>query len=116
MTRGSLYEFSVSAIHGYAGDLLFHTEVFISLATEFTFPARPVHPGNANSLSQFQLIDGCSFFHNAAGNLLPEAQRLFGDWNDLQPLAIGHVPIRMADAARPALAPHLLRSASTPTA
>src|SRR5258708_38511109 len=87
MTRGSLYEFSVSAIHGYAGDLLFHTEVFISLATEFTFPAGPVHPGNANALSEFQLIDGCSFFHNAAGDLVPEDQRFFCDGNDLRPIA-----------------------------
>jgi len=30
MTSGSFHEFSVAAIHGYAGDLLFNAEVLIS--------------------------------------------------------------------------------------
>jgi hypothetical protein len=67
MARGSLYEFSVSAIHGYACDLLFNTEVLIPLATELTFPAGPVHPGNANAVPELQMIDGCALFYNATG-------------------------------------------------
>src|SRR5258707_7829915 len=69
MARGSLYEFSVSAIHGYACDLLFNTEVLIPLATELTLPAGPVHPGNANAVSELQMIDGCALFYNATADL-----------------------------------------------
>ena len=91
MARGSLYEFGVSAIHGYAGDLLLNTEVLILLATELTFPACPMHPGNANAVSELQMMDGCAFFHYAACDLMPEDQRLLGDGNDLRPIATGNM-------------------------
>jgi hypothetical protein len=99
MTSGSFHEFSVAAIHGYAGDLLFNAEVLISLATELTFSTGPVNPRNANVVSEFQVIDGCAFFHDATCDFVPEDQWFLGDGNDLRPIALGHVQIRMADAA-----------------
>lgn len=108
MTRGSLYEFSVSAIHGYTGDLLFDAEVLISLAAELAFPARPMHPGNANSVSELQMIDGRAFFYNPTGDFVSEDQWFFGDGNELWPITVGHVQIRMADAASLHLDQHLI--------
>src|ERR1700745_820728 len=91
MSRGGLYEFSVSPIHSYTGDLLFRTAIFISLAAELTFPTGPMHPRNANAISEFQVIDGCTFFYDAAGDLMPEDQRFLHDRNDLRPIATGNV-------------------------
>src|ERR1700739_3639105 len=100
MGRGSLYEFCVSAIHGYTCDLLFNTEVLIPLATELTFLAGPVHPGNADAASELQMIAGGALFYNAPSDFVPENQWFFGDGNDRGPITIGHVQVRMADAAR----------------
>src|ERR1700731_2810212 len=109
MTRWSFYEFSISPIHRHAGYLLLNTKVFIPLAAEFTFLTGPVHPRNTNAVSEFQMIDGCALFHNATGDFVPEDQWSFGDRNDLRPIAIGHVQIRMAHATRFHLDQHFLR-------
>src|ERR1700722_14301784 len=99
MTRGGLHEFGVSAIDGYTGDLLFGTEDFIALAAELTFPTGPVNPGNANAVSDMQLMNDFAFFYDATCDFMPEDQWFLGDGNELRPIAVGHVQIRVADAA-----------------
>src|SRR5260370_38491359 len=115
MARRTLSQFIVSAIPGYAGDLLFNTEVLIPLATELPLPAGPVHPVNANAVSELQMIDGCALFYNATADFVPENQWFFGDGNDLGPITIGHVQVRMADAASLDLDQHLMRSGRGPS-
>src|ERR1039458_1255132 len=100
MTRRSLHEFCVSAVHGYAGNFLFDAEVLVAFTAEVAFAAGPVHPGNANAVADFQVIDGSAFLYDAAGDFVPEDQGFLGDGNDLRPIAISHVQIRVADATR----------------
>jgi hypothetical protein len=74
-----------------------------------------MHPGNANAVSELQMIDGCALFYDATGDFVPENQWFFGDGNDLGPITTGHVQVRMADAARLDLDQHLMCSGSGPS-
>ena len=107
---GGLNEFRVSAIHGYASDLLLDAEILVAFAAEFTFAAGPVHPRNAHAVADFQIFDRRAFFHDAACDFVSEDQRSFDDANELWPIAIGHVQIRMADATRFDLDQHFVRA------
>ena len=100
MTRGSLHEFCVSAVHGYAGNFLFYAQVLVAFTAEIAFAAGPVHPRNANAVADFQVIDRGALFYHATRDFVPENQGFLGDGNDLRPIAIGHVQIRVADATR----------------
>jgi hypothetical protein len=109
MTRGSLDEFCVSSVHAHPGNLLFDAEILIAFTAELAFAAGPVYPGNANSVADFEVIDGVAFLYHAAGDFVPQDQGLLGDGNDLRPIAIGHVQIRMTDATRFHFDQHLVR-------
>jgi hypothetical protein len=67
-----------------------------------------VNPRNANPVSEFQVIDGCAFLYDAAGDLMPEDQRFLCDRNDLWPIATSNMQIRMAHATSLHLDQHFM--------
>src|SRR5258707_6654263 len=91
MTRGSLHEFCIAAIHGYASNLLFGAEILIAFPAELAFATSPVHPRDANAIANFQVIDGGAFFHNSATDFVSKDQGRLGNGNDFTPIAVGHV-------------------------
>ena len=91
MTRGSLHEFCIAAIHGYASYLLFGAEILIAFLAELAFATGPVHPRDANAIANFQVIDGVAFFHNSASDFVSKDQGRLGNGNDWRPIAVGHV-------------------------
>jgi hypothetical protein len=93
MTRGSLHEFRVSAVHRNASDLLFNAEILFAFAAELAFAAGPVHPGNAYAVANLQMIDRGAFFYDPTGNFVPENQGSLGDRNELRPISIGNVQV-----------------------
>src|ERR1700688_5158622 len=100
VARGRLYEFGITPVYSHPGNLLFDAKVFITFTTESALPAGPVHPRYAHSVAQCQIRNCSSFFHNAAGDFVPEDQRSLRDWHDLRPIAICHVQIRVTYATR----------------
>jgi hypothetical protein len=100
MTRGSLHELRVSAVHGDAGDLLFDAEILIAFAAELAFAASPMHPRNTYAVADLQVIDRGAFLYHATGDFVPEDQGFLRDRNELRPIPIRHMQVRVADAAR----------------
>jgi hypothetical protein len=95
-----LDQFCVSSVYRHPGNLLFDAKILIAFTAELALTAGPVHPRNANTVADFQVLDGFAFLHDATCDFVPRDQRLLGDANDLRPIAIGHVQIGMADATR----------------
>jgi hypothetical protein len=58
-----------------------------------------MNPRHANVVADLQILNRSIFFDNPADNLMPEDERLLHDAPQLLPISIGHVQIRMADAA-----------------
>ncbi len=110
MTRGSLHEFRVSAVHGDASDLLFNAEILVAFVAELAFAASPMYPRNAYAVADLQTIDRGAFFYDAAGDFVPEDQGSLGDRNELRPIPIRHVQVRVADAARFQLDQNIVRA------
>src|SRR5271169_2005614 len=65
MARGNLDELRVSTVHGHAGNFLFGAKIFVAFAAEIAFAASPIHPGTADVVAYFQMIDGRTFFYDA---------------------------------------------------
>src|ERR1700722_12075888 len=99
MARGRFHELRVSTVDGDACNFLFTAEILVALSAKFALPARPVHPGNTHTGAEVQIIYRDTFVHNATRNFVPEYEWHLGDGDDLRPIAIGDVQIRMADAA-----------------
>src|SRR5580704_2042053 len=98
MARGYLDELGVSAVDGDTGNLLFDAEILVAFTAEIAFAAGPVHPRHAHAVANFQMTDGRAFFHDAAGDFMPQDQRPLGDRDELRPIAIVHMQIQMANA------------------
>ena len=94
----SFDEFGEASIHGDAGDLLLDAEIFVAVAAEFTFAATPVQPGDADAIADLEIVNGGSFFHDAACDFVAEDERFFDDARELGPIGIGQVQIGVADA------------------
>lgn len=93
VARGSFDELGVAAVNGYARDFLLDAEILIALAAEFTFAARPVQPGNADTIAKIERIDGRTFFDDTTGYFVAEDQRPFGDGHELGPITIGEMQV-----------------------
>src|SRR5260370_2039517 len=87
MTRGSLHEFCIAAIHGYPSNLLFGAEILIAFPAELAFATSPVHPRDANAIASFQVIDAAAFFHNSASDFVSKDQGRLVNPTNLTPIA-----------------------------
>jgi hypothetical protein len=93
MTRRSLHEFRVSAVHRNACDLLFNAEILVAFVAELASAASPMHPRNAYAVAHLQMIDRGAFFDDSTGNFVPENQGSLGDRNELRPISISNVQV-----------------------
>src|ERR1700676_5672584 len=74
MSRGDLDEFCVPAVDGHTRNFLFDAEILIVFAAEIAFATGPVHPRNPNAVANFQMMNGRAFFHDPAGDFVPQDQ------------------------------------------
>src|SRR5579859_6607558 len=98
VARRGFDELRVAAVHGHAGNFLFHTEVLIAFAAKLAFAARPVNPWHANPVADFEFADARPNLNHLARNLMSHDKGQFGNAGELYPVALGNVQVRMADA------------------
>ena len=97
---GGFHEFRIAAIHRHSRNFLLDAEIFVSFSAELALAARPVNPGHADSLTQFQFSNRGALFGYASRDFMSENQRVLDDLRKLRPIAIGNVQIRVANTAR----------------
>src|SRR6516225_2006180 len=95
-----LYEFCISAIDSYAGNFLTWTKILAAGLAEFTLPAAPVNPRHTDPILQLKVLYPTADLDHSASDFVPENQRPFNDSGELRPIAVSHMHVRMAGAAR----------------
>jgi len=86
-----LYIFCIAAIDRDARDLLFPAKVFVSLAAKLALATGVVNPWDADTISDFEGLDGCAPFDHTTGDFVAEDKGLLDDAGELHPIAVGHV-------------------------
>src|SRR6516165_8057733 len=65
-------EFSEAAVYGHARYLLLRAEILIPLPAEIAFAAGPVNPGQADAVSDLEVANIRSVFHDATNDFMAE--------------------------------------------
>jgi hypothetical protein len=100
----------IAAVHHHPGDDRLAAQVFHALAAGLADAAGAVVPGHADAVAQREVRDVGAALHHAAHHLVAGNQVRLGRTLERGLVALGHVQVRVADAADLDLDQHVVRA------
>jgi hypothetical protein len=110
MTGWRFDKFRIASVDCDPRDLLTAAQVFVPLAAEFALAAGPVNPGYADAVANLQIPHRCAFLHHAACDFMTRDQWFLYDSGQLDPIAVRHMHVGVANATRFHLDEDLIRA------